>query len=118
MTYTAPTGASTSAAGFAHLSGLTGPVVPLLIYALLRRRDSFVSTEAAKAANFSTAMVATFVLATIIRLYVPLVGFLGTLTQWVVPIVAVYFSLTGFWLARGSNPAHYPFQFKVVKTDE
>ncbi len=118
MTYTAPTSASTSAAGFAHLAGLTGPVVPLLLFSLLRRRDSFVSSEAAKAANFSTTMVATLVLATIVRIHVPLVGFLGTLAQWVVPIVAVYFSLAGFWLARRGNPAHYPFQFKVVKTDE
>ncbi len=118
MTYTAHTGASTGAAGFAHLAGLTGPVVPLLIYALLRRRDSFVSSEAAKAANFSTMMVAIFALATIVRIYVPLVGFLGTLAQWVVPVVAIYFSLAGFWLARQGNPAHYPYQLEVVKTDE
>ena len=118
MTYTAHTGASTSAAGFAHLAGLTGPVVPLLLYALLRRRDSFVSSEAGKAANFSTMMVAILVVATIIRMYVPLVGFLGTLAQWVVPVVAIYFSLAGFWLARQGNPAHYPFQLKVVKTHD
>src|SRR5664279_3254473 len=109
MTYTAHTGASTSAAGFAHLAGLTGPVVPLLIYALLRRRDSFVSSEAAKAANFSTMMFAVFVLATIIRIHVPLVGFLGTLAQWVVPVVVIYFSLASFWLARQGDPAHYPY---------
>ncbi len=118
MTYTPPTGTSTSAAGFAHLAGLTGPVVPLLIYALLRRRDSFVATEAGKAANFSTLMVAIFALATAIRIYVPLVGFLGTLAQWVVPVVAIYFSLAGFWLARQGNPAHYPYQLEVVKTNE
>lgn len=118
MTYTAPTSASASAAGFAHLAGLTGPVVPLLMYTLLRRRDAFVSSEAAKAANFSAMMVAIFILATIVRIYVPLVGFLGTLAQWVTPIVAAYFSLAGFWLARKGNHAHYPFQFKVVKTDE
>ena len=118
MRDTTHTGASNAAAGFAHLAGLTGPVVPLLLYRGLRRRDTFVSTEAAKAANFSTTMVAALVLGTIVRMYVPLLGFLGTLTQWVVLIVAVYFSLAGFWLAREGNPAHYPFQFKVVKTDE
>jgi uncharacterized Tic20 family protein len=118
MTYTVPTSTSASAAGLTHLAGLTGPMVPLVVYTLLRRRDSFVSAEAAKAANFSTSMVAALSVATIIKIYVPLLGFLGTLALWVVTIVAVYFSLAGFWLARGGNPAHYPYQFKVVKTDE
>jgi purine-cytosine permease-like protein len=118
MTYTPPMGTSTSAAGFAHLAALTGPVVPLLIYAFLRRRDSFVATEAAKATNFSAMMVTILVFATFFRIYVPLVGFLGTLAQWVVPVVAIYFSLAGFWLARQGNPAHYPYQLEVVKTDE
>ncbi len=118
MTYTAQTGASMTTAGIAHLTGLTGPVVPLIIYAARRRADSFASSEAAKAANFSTAVVAVFLLATIVRIYVPLIGFLGTLTQWVVPVVAIYFSLAGFWLARQGKPAHYPYQLKVVKTHD
>lgn len=118
MTDTAHTSASTATAGFAHLAGLTGPIVPLLIYSLVRRRDSFVSSEAAKAANFSTAMISVFAVATVVRIYVPLVGFLGTLAQWVVPIVAAYFSLAGFRQSRRGEPAHYPYQFEVVKTYE
>jgi uncharacterized Tic20 family protein len=118
MTYIAPTSASTTAAGIAHLSGLTGPLIPLGLFALKRRSDAFASSEAAKAANFSTAIVTVLIIATATRLYVPLVGFIGTLAQWVVPVVAIYFSVTGFWVARRGDPAHYPFQFKVVKTDE
>lgn len=118
MTYSAPTSTSTTTAGFAHLAAVTGPVVPLLVYVLTRRRDPFVSTEAAKATNFATVTLTVFVVATLIRLYVPLVGFIGTLAQWAVPVVAIYFSLAGFWLARHGNPAHYPYQLKVVKTDD
>lgn len=118
MTYSAPTSASSTAAGFSHLAAVSGPVVPLLVYVLTRRRDAFVSGEAAKATNFATATLTVFVIGTLIRLYVPLVGFLGTLAQWVVPAVAIYFSLAGFLLARQGNPAHYPFQLEVVKTDD
>lgn len=118
MTYIAPTNTSTTTAGIAHLSGMTGPLIPLGLFALTRRSDAFASAESAKAANFSTAVVAIMIAATAIRLYVPLVGFIGTLAQWVVPVVAIYFSVTGFWVARRGEPAHYPFQFKVVKTDE
>lgn len=118
MTYSAPTSASTTTAGFSHLAAVTGPVVPLLVCVLTRRRDAFVCAEAAKATNFSTATLTVFVIATLIRLYVPLVGFIGTLAQWVVPVVAIYFSLAGFWLSRQGNPAHYPFQLEVVKTDD
>ncbi|WP_291381147.1 DUF4870 domain-containing protein [Demequina sp.] len=118
MTYTAPTVMSAATAGIAHLSALTGPVVPLVIYATRRRTDVFVSSEAAKAANFSAAVVAVFILATLVRELVPLIGFLGTLGQWVVPVVAIYFSLAGFWVAKQGKPAHYPYQLKVVKTHD
>lgn len=118
MTYTAPTGMSAATAGFAHLSALTGPAAPLVIYATRRHTDAFASSEAAKAANFSAAVVAVFSLATLVRVFVPWIGFLGTLAQWVVPVVAIYFSLAGFWLARQGKPAHYPYQLKVVKTHD
>ncbi len=118
MTYLERTSASTGVAGLAHLAALTGPVIPVLIYAARRRTDSFTSTEAAKATNFSSALVAAMVLAAVTKMYVPFIGFLGTLALWVFPVVAIYFSLAGFWLARRGNPAHYPFRLKVVKTHD
>ncbi len=118
MTYTAHTGENTAMAGFAHLAALTGPVIPLLVYAARRRSDEFVAAESAKAANFAFALVSALFAGVVTKMYVPFIGFLGTLALWVVPVVAIYFSLAGFWLARQGNPAHYPFQLKVVKTHD
>ncbi|MCB2413317.1 DUF4870 domain-containing protein [Demequina sp. TTPB684] len=118
MTYTAHSRASTAAAALGHLGAMTGPVIPALVYVARRRSDPFAATEAAKAANFASALVCAAIAAVVVKMYVPFVGFLGTLALWVVPVVAIYFSLAGFWLARQGNPAHYPFQLKVVKTHD
>lgn len=118
MTYTADDAPSTMRASAAHLSAMTGPLIPLAVYFSERDHDAFAAGEAAKAARFSSVLAITFIAATSVRLFVPLVGFLGTLAQWVIPVVAIYFCLAGFRLARHGEPAHYPFQFKVEKTDD
>lgn len=117
MTYTAGEGPDTLRASAAHLAAITGPLIPLAVYFSERGKDDFAAGEAAKATRFSSILLGAFLAATAVRLFVPLVGFLGTLAQWVIPVVAVYFCLAGFWLARRGEPAHYPFQFKVEKTD-
>lgn len=118
MTYTAPEGPHSARASAAHLTALTGPLIPLALHYAWRDEDEFTSSEAAKAAGFTAVLTAAFLAATAVRMFVPLVGFLGTLAQWVIPVVAAYFCLAGFWLARRGEPAHYPFQFKVVRTND
>lgn len=118
MAYTAHEGPDTAKASAAHLSAITGPLIPLALYFAEQERDLFVADEASKAARFSAVLLAAFIAATCIRLFVPLVGFLGTLGQWVIPVVAIYFCLAGFRLARQGEPAHYPFQFKVEKHND
>ncbi len=118
MAYTADEGPDTSRASAAHLSAIAGPLIPLAVYFAERGRDEFAAGEASKAARFSTLLLAAFIVATSVRLFVPLVGFLGTLAQWVIPVVAIYFCLAGFKLARQGEPANYPFQFKVEKNDD
>jgi hypothetical protein len=88
------------------------------MYDAERERDTFAAAEAIKAARFSAVLLAAFLAATAVRIFVPLVGFLGTLAQWVIPVVAIYFCLAGFKLARRGEPSNYPFQFKVEKTDD
>jgi len=118
MTYSEHQGPRTNWAGAAHLSALTGPILPLAVYYAWRDDDEFASSEAAKAAQFASVLLAALIAATAVRMFVPLVGFLGTLAQWVIPVVATYFCLAGFWLARRGESANYPLQFKVVKTDD
>jgi len=118
MTYTANEGPDTARASAAHLGAVIGPFIPLAVYYAERDRDAFAAAEAFKAARFSAVLFAAFLAATAVRLFVPLVGFLGTLAQWVIPVVAIYFCLAGFKLARRGEPANYPFQFIVEKTDD
>jgi Domain of unknown function (DUF4870) len=118
MTYTANEGPDTAKASAAHLGAVTGPLIPLAVYFAKRNSDAFAAGEASKAARFSTVLLAAFLTATAVRMFVPLVGFLGTLAQWVIPVVAIYFCLAGFNLARRGEPANYPFQFKVETTDD
>lgn len=118
MTYTDHEGSDTAKASAAHLGAVIGPLIPLAVYCAVRERDKFAAGEASKAARFSTVLLAAFLAATVVRLFVPLVGFLGTLAQWVIPVVAIYFCLAGFKLARRGEPANYPFQFKVETTDD
>lgn len=118
MTYTFHERERTVRAGAVHLLALTGPVIPAAMFFASRRSDRFTAGEAAKATNFAAAALFAILLATLVRIFVPLVGFVGTLAQWVVPVVAVYCCLAGFRLARRGEPAQYPIQFKVVKTDD
>jgi len=118
MTYSAREGSLTIWASVVHLSALTGPLIPLAVYFASRDDDRFTSSEASKASQFASILLSAFIVATAVRFFVPLVGFLGTLAQWVIPIVAAYFCLAGFRLVRQGEPAHYPFQFKVVKTHD
>lgn len=118
MTYSAHESPRTIWASVVHLGALTGPLIPLSVYYAWRDEDEFTASEAAKASQFASILLAAFILATAVRLFVPLVGFLGTLAQWVIPVVAAYFCLAGFRLARQGESAHYPFQFKVVKTND
>ncbi len=118
MAYTPNEGPNTALASAAHLSAITGPLIPLALYFAQRERDPFASGEASKAARFSMVLFAALIAATLVRLFVPLVGFLGTLGQWVILIVAIYFCLAGFRLARQGEPANYPFQFKVEKNND
>lgn len=109
---------NTRAAASAHLGAVIGPVIPAAIYLARRHADRFSAEESAKALNFSVLVVSLFVAGTLVRLLVPFVGFLGTLAQWVVPLVGAYFCVMAWRGARLGTPATYPFQFKVVKTDD
>jgi uncharacterized Tic20 family protein len=118
MAYTAQDGDDTALAGFAHLAAMTGPVVPLLIWLARRRYDEYSSREAANATNYGMALVVAAVIATVVRLFVPLLGFLGTLAQLAVLVVAVFYSVQAYRNVHRGMPASYPFQIKVVKTND
>lgn len=118
MTYTAHDGSDTTFAGIAHLGAMVGPIIPLAVWLARRNEDRFSRDEAAKAANFGMAVLVTLALATVVRVYVPLVAFLGTLAQLVVLVVAIFFTVQAHRNVRRGAPASYPFNLKVVKTND
>ena len=118
MTYMAHEGPDTAMAGVAHLGAIAGPLVPFVVWLGRRREDSFSAREAANATNFGFAVLTAFVLATLTRIYVPLVGFLGTLAQLAILVVAVVYCVQAFRTVRRGSSATYPIDIKVVKTHD
>lgn len=118
MAYMATDGPDTTVAGLAHLSAMTGPVVPVLIWLARRKDDDYSTKHASDAANFGMAVLVAALVATLVRLYVPLLGFLGTLAQLALLVVAVFYSVQAYRNVHRGMPASYPFKIKVVKTND
>lgn len=108
----------TALAGLAHLGAVLGPVIPWCVWAARRRDDAWVAREAAAAANFGMLVLAIFVLATLVRLFVPLVAFIGTLTQLAVLVVAGVLCYQAFRTVRRGLSATYPYDIKVVRNND
>lgn len=118
MSYSPLDGPDTSLAGFAHLGAIIGPAIPWFVWLARRNEDPFVTKESAKAINAGMAFFLAFAVATLIELYVPLVGFVGRLAQLAVIVVAVFLCVHAFRRVRRGSPTSYPFQIRVVKTDD
>lgn len=107
---------STLAAELAHLGAMIGPVIPWLIWRRHRGRDTFGERESAVATNFGTLLIVVFGAATALRLFVPFIGFLGTVGQLAVLASSVVLCLQAYSAVRRGVPATYPIDLKVVKT--
>lgn len=118
MAYMAHDSPDTAVAGFAHSRAITAHLVPLSFGCGSRRDDAFSTREAAKAAAVGVVLVLAVVLATMVRLYVPLLEFLGTLAQLAVLVVAVFSSVQAYRNVNRGSPASYPINIKVVKTND
>ncbi len=103
------------AAAWAQLGAVLGPLVPWLVWLTQRRRSAWAAAQAAAATNFGTLVLAVFASATLVRVFVPLVGFVGTLTQLAVVVVSLSLGIQGFRAVRGGLPATYPYEIKVVR---
>ncbi|MFV0286811.1 MAG: DUF4870 domain-containing protein [Demequina sp.] len=92
-----------------------GPLIPALLWASLRRRTPWAAQQAASAVNAGTLVWVAFGAATVVRIFVPLVGFVGTLAQLAVVVVAIALGIQGFYAIRRGLPATYPYDIKVVR---
>jgi len=114
MSYSPLDGPDTSLAGFAHLGAIVGPVIPWLVWRSRREEDAFVGREAAKATNAGMAFMLVFVAATLVELFVPLVGFVGRLAQFATVVVALFLCIHAYRRVRRGLPTSYPFQMRVL----
>ncbi|WP_084103264.1 DUF4870 domain-containing protein [Demequina sp. NBRC 110056] len=115
MTYASHEQVDSTMAGIAHLGAVVGPIIPLVVWLARRRDDPWVARESAKAVNFGMLVLAILVVASLVRMFVPLVAFVGTLAQLAVLIVAVVLCYQAFRAVRGGLPASYPYDIKVVR---
>ncbi|WP_297081319.1 DUF4870 domain-containing protein [uncultured Demequina sp.] len=106
----------TAMAGLAHLGAIVGPLVPLGVWLARRRDDPWAASQAAAATNFGMLVLVVFALGTAVRLFVPLVAFVGTLAQLAVLAVAAVLCVQAFRAVRRGLPATYPYDIKVVRT--
>ncbi|WP_084130706.1 DUF4870 domain-containing protein [Demequina sp. NBRC 110055] len=104
-----------AAAAWAQLGAAIGPVVPWAIWLSQRRRSVWAARQAAAATNFGMLVLVVFVAASLVRVFVPLVGFVGTLAQLAVVVVSLSLGIQGFRAVRGGLPATYPYDIKVVR---
>lgn len=114
MSYSPLDGPDTALAGFAHLGAIIGPVIPWLVWRVRREEDPFVSREAAKATNAGMAFLVAFILATLIELFLPLVGFVGRLAQVAIVVVAVFLCVHAYRRVRRGMPTSYPVELRVL----
>ena len=114
MSYSPLDGPDASLAGLAHLGAILGPVVPWLVWLARRSDDPFVAREAAKAANAGMAFLIAFVAATLVEMFVPLVGWVGRLGQVTVIVVAVTLCVNAFRRVHRGIPTSYPVRVPVV----
>ncbi len=107
---------TTQAAEIAQLGAIIGPVIPYLVWRVVRERDAFSAREAGTATNFGLLVIAAFSVATAVRVLVPFVGFLGTVGQLTVVASSVVLCLQAYSAVRRGVSATYPVEIKVVKT--
>lgn len=118
MTTQVPSESGMRAAAWAQWLVATGPVVPWVIWMRLRGRDQWSAAQAARAVNMGVLVAVLIVSATLVRLFVPLLGFLGTLAQLTVIVVAVALSWQAGQTVRRGRPATYPYEIRLVKNHD
>ena len=116
MRYDTEGAPDTLAAEVAQVGAIFGPLIPLLVWWRRRGTNPFAERAAATATNFGALVLVAFAVATAIRVFVPFLGFLGTVGQLAVVASSVVLCLQAYSAVRRGVSATYPVEIKVVKT--
>jgi uncharacterized Tic20 family protein len=115
MTHDNEAGPDTLAAGVAQVGAIFGPLIPWLVWRRRRGRDPFAERSAAAATNFGTLVFLSFGVSTAIRVFVPFLGFLGTVGQLAVVASTTVLCLQAYSAVNRGVPATYPVDIRVLR---
>lgn len=92
-----------------------GPLVPYLVWTNRRDEEQFSARDAAVATNFAGLVLVIFLAGTGLRMFVPVIGWLGAIVQVGVGLAAVVLSIQAFASVRSRTPAQYPAGIPIVR---
>jgi uncharacterized Tic20 family protein len=115
MAYENHVGPDTLAAEIAQVGAVFGPLIPWLVWWRRRGRDPFAERSAPAATNFGTLVLLSFGVSTAIRVFVPFLGFLGTVGQLAVVASTTVLCLQAYSAVRRGVPATYPVDIRVLR---
>jgi uncharacterized Tic20 family protein len=116
MAYQNLGGPDVAASGVAQLGAIVGPIIPFLVWRSRRDEEPTSARDAATATNFGAAVFVGFAIATLVRMYLPALGILGTVGQLAVIVSAGILCVQAYTGVHKGVPATYPIELKVVKT--
>lgn len=104
------------ASGVAQLGAILGPLIPFLVYVNRRNEESVSARDAAIATNFGMFVLVSFGIATIFRLFVPWIGWVGILAQFAIITAAIILCGQAYASVRTGVIAQYPVTITVIPT--
>lgn len=99
----------------AQLGAIIGPVIPLLVWFRRRNRELISARDAAAATNFGLFVFSAFLPATVLRMYTPWFGWVGTILQAVIAVGAVVLCLQAYGSVKRGVPAQYPVEIGLLR---
>ena len=115
MSYQNLGGPDVQASRLAQIGAIIGPVIPYFVYRNRRDEEPVSARDAAAATNFGMFVLAAFVAGTVVRLWVPWVGWLGAIVQVSILVIAVVLCTQALNSVTRGVPAEYPLGVPVIR---
>lgn len=117
MVYQKSEGHDVRSSGIAQIGAVIGPVIPYLVWLRHRNKEPSAARDAASATNFGTFVLAAFLPATVLRMYAPWIGWIGTILQVMIVASATVLCLQAYGSVRRGVPVTYPFDISLLRVE-
>lgn len=107
-------------ASFAHLSGILGILIPLILWLVGKDRGPLTNSEGKESVNFQITALIGYIAAIIVGSILTFVTagilfFIGGLLQFAIWVTVVIFCIQGFTKAKDGHSYTYPFAIRLIK---